>query len=53
MNRWLDNYAYRTSIGIWLFALSGLVMLLVAVITLSTQTIRSALANPAESLRSE
>ena len=53
MHRWLDNYAYRTSIGIWLFALSGLVMLLVAVITLSTQKIRSALANPAESLRSE
>ncbi|MCB0602152.1 MAG: ABC transporter permease, partial [Saprospiraceae bacterium] len=53
MHRWLDNYAYRTSVGIWLFALSGLVMLLVAVITLSTQTIRSALANPADSLRSE
>ena len=53
MNEWLANYAYRTDIGIWLFVLSGLLMFVIALITLSTQTIRSALVNPADSLRSE
>src|SRR4029077_10665083 len=51
--KWLENYAYKTSISWWIFLLSGISMLLVALLTLSLQTIRSASANPVESLRTE
>jgi putative ABC transport system permease protein len=53
MNKWLENFAYKTSINWWLFALSTLFMMGIALITLSIQTIRAASANPVESLRSE
>jgi predicted permease len=53
VSEWLSNYAFRTDISWWIFALSGLLMLLGALITLSFQTIRSAMANPAKSLRTE
>jgi putative ABC transport system permease protein len=52
-HRWMENFAYRTTISWWVYALSGLIMLLVALLTLSLQTIRTALANPVDSLRSE
>jgi predicted permease len=51
--KWLQNYAYRTSMSWWVFAISGFSMLLIALITLSMQTIKAARANPVESLRSE
>ena len=51
--KWLENYAYKTSISWWVFLLSGISMLIVALLTLSLQTIRSASANPVESLRTE
>jgi uncharacterized membrane protein HdeD (DUF308 family) len=51
--KWLDNFAYRTSMSWWVFGISGLLLLLFAVLTLSVQTIRTALANPVESLRVE
>ncbi|HEY4147331.1 MAG TPA: ABC transporter permease [Chitinophagaceae bacterium] len=51
--KWLDNFAYRTSMSWWIFGISGLLLLLFAVLTLSVQTIRTALANPVESLRVE
>lgn len=50
---WLENFAYRTTMSWWIFLLSGLVMILVAVIILSIQTIKAAMSNPVESLRSE
>ena len=50
---WLQNFVYRTSMSWWVFALSGLTMLLLAVITLSIQTIKTAVANPVKSLRAE
>ena len=50
---WLQNFAFRTGISWWIFALSGISMLLIALITLSMQTIKAARANPVESLRSE
>lgn len=50
---WLENFVYRTEMSWWIFALSGITLLLFALITLSIQTIRSATANPVESLRSE
>ncbi|MFS8083878.1 MAG: FtsX-like permease family protein, partial [Ginsengibacter sp.] len=51
--KWLQNYAYKTNMSWWIFAISGISMLLIALITLSIQTIKAAIANPVESLRSE
>lgn len=53
MHKWLEDFAYRTTISWWVFGLSGAAMLLIALLTLSIQTIRSALANPVKSLRTE
>jgi putative ABC transport system permease protein len=53
MNRWLQNFAYRIEIGWWIFALAGMGALAVALLTVSTQAIRAALANPVEALRYE
>lgn len=53
MNKWLENFAYRTEISWWIFLSGGLVMIFIALITLSFQTIRAAMMNPVNSLRSE
>jgi len=53
MNRWLQNFAYRIDIGWWVFALAGGMALLIALITVSAQAIKAALANPVEALRYE
>jgi putative ABC transport system permease protein len=53
MNRWLENFAYRTDIEWWVFALAGGLALVIALLTVSTQAIKAALANPVESLRYE
>ena len=53
MNKWLQDFAYRTNISWWIFGLSGTTMIIVALLTLSIQTIRSAIANPVKSLRTE
>jgi putative ABC transport system permease protein len=53
MNTWLQNFAYHTEIGIGVFVWSGLLALLIALLTVSTQAIRAALANPVEALRYE
>jgi putative ABC transport system permease protein len=53
MNRWLQDFAYRVNIGWWVFALAGGVALLIALLTVSTQAIKAALANPVEALRYE
>lgn len=53
MNQWLQNFAYRTGISWWIFALSGVCMILVALFTLAFQTIKAAVANPVKSLRTE
>jgi len=52
-HRWMDSFVYRTTIGWWVYALSGLAMLAIALLTLSIQTIRAASANPVKSLRTE
>jgi hypothetical protein len=52
-HRWLDNFVLRTEMSWWVFAVSGLGMVLVALITLSLQTIRAARANPINNLRTE
>ncbi len=51
--KWLEGYAYRTSISWWIFVLTALMILLFALVTLSIQTIRAAIANPVKSLRTE
>ncbi|MGH7494337.1 MAG: ABC transporter permease [bacterium] len=53
MNWWLQGFAYRIEIGWWIFALAGGLALLIALLTVSTQAIRAALANPVEALRYE
>lgn len=53
MHRWLENYAYRITISWWMFAAAGLGALLVAVLTISFQAIKVALANPVDALREE
>ncbi len=53
MNRWLQDFEYRVGIGWQLFALTGLLALLIAFATVSIQAVRAGLANPVKSLRSE
>ncbi len=53
MDRWLQNFAYRTDLSWWIFALAGLFALVVALITVSIQSWLAASQNPAESLRDE
>jgi putative ABC transport system permease protein len=53
MNNWLHNFAYRTAIGIGVFAWSGLLAFVIALLTVSFQSIKAALANPVEALRHE
>lgn len=53
MDRWLKNFAYRTSIDIATFIISGLLVLVIALLTVSYQSVRAAVANPADSLRYE
>jgi putative ABC transport system permease protein len=53
MNKWMQQFADRTSISWWVFAASGAGMLLAAVFTSSFQTVKAAIANPVKSLRSE
>jgi putative ABC transport system permease protein len=50
---WLENFAHRTSIGLWMFALSAIITLMIAVSTVSIQAIKAALENPVNSLRYE
>ncbi|MCC6279684.1 MAG: ABC transporter permease [Saprospiraceae bacterium] len=53
MRAWLADFAYRVDMQWWIFALSGLLAVLVAFLTVSFQSIKAALTNPVESLRSE
>jgi hypothetical protein len=53
MNNWLNDYAYRTSISFWLFATAGLITILIALVTVSFEAVKAALANPVKSLRND
>jgi len=53
MSRWLQGYTYRTTIQWWMFAVAGAGALLIALITVSFQAIKAAIANPVKSLRTE
>ncbi len=53
MNKWLQSFAYRININIWVFVIAGVIALLIALITVSLQAIRAVVANPVKSLRTE
>lgn len=53
MNKWLQNFAYRISMQWWIFVLAAVLTTLIAVLTISYNALRAALANPVKSLRNE
>ena len=53
MNKWLENFAYKTNLNWWIFALAGLLALGIALLTVSWQSWRAATRNPVEALRYE
>jgi len=53
MNTWLNDFAYKTEINIWIFVLSGLISVLIALLTVSFQAIKAGFSNPVKSLRYE
>jgi ABC-type lipoprotein release transport system permease subunit len=53
MHQWLQDFVYRINIQWWMFALAGVLSLLISLLTISFQSIKAALTNPVESLRNE
>jgi ABC-type antimicrobial peptide transport system permease subunit len=53
MNKWLENFAYKTTLSWWVFAAAGIVAMVIALLTVSWQSWRAATRNPVESLRYE
>lgn len=53
MSQWLLDFAFRVNLGWWIFALAGILALVIAFVTIGFQSVKAALANPVKSLRSE
>jgi putative ABC transport system permease protein len=53
MHNWLQNYEYRIELSWWVFIVAGVMALLIALLSISFQTIKAAIANPVKSLRTE
>lgn len=53
MNKWLEDFTYRIDTSWWIFALTGTIAIIIALLTVSTQAVRAARANPVDSLRNE
>jgi putative ABC transport system permease protein len=53
MNKWLENFAYRITITWWMVAIAAAIGMLIALITVTFLAVKAALANPANSLRTE
>ncbi len=53
MSQWLEGFAYKTTMSWWVFALSGLIALFVAMLTVSWQSLKAAVANPVDALRNQ
>jgi putative ABC transport system permease protein len=53
MNKWLQAFAYKVDLSWWMFAAAGIIAVAIAMITVSFQSIKAAIANPVKSLRSE
>ena len=52
-NKWLERFAYKTTLSWWIFVAGGAMLLVIALAILSLRTVRAARANPVEALRSE
>ena len=53
MHAWLQDFAYRINISLWVFVSAGFAALVIALITVSFQAVRAAIANPVDSLRDQ
>lgn len=53
MNNWLQNFTYRINISLWIFIVAALIALFIALVTISFQAIKAAIANPVKSLRTD
>jgi putative ABC transport system permease protein len=53
MNKWLEDFAFKIDISWWVFVLAGVSALFIALVTVSFQAIKAAIANPMKSLRTE
>ena len=53
MNKWLENFAYKTTLNWWIFALAGIISLVIILLTVSSLTYSASRRNPIESLRDE
>jgi putative ABC transport system permease protein len=53
MNQWLQNYAFRIDVSLRVIGFTGIIAVLIAIITVSSQAIKAALSNPVESLKNE
>ena len=53
MNNWLHSYAYKIKMSWWVFVVAGSMSVIIALITISFQSIKAAIANPIKSLRTE
>ncbi len=53
MKNWLEGFAYRIEINIWVFVIAGIVAIFIALLTISFQAVKAAIANPVRSLRTE
>jgi putative ABC transport system permease protein len=53
VNQWLQNFAYKIAIEWWMFAVTAVVTICIALLTVSYESIRAALVNPVKTLRSE
>ncbi|WP_212000525.1 ABC transporter permease [Chitinophaga sp. HK235] len=53
MNKWLQSFVYRTGLSWWIFAAGGMIMVILALATMSIKTVRSALSNPVDALKTE
>jgi putative ABC transport system permease protein len=51
--KWIENFAYRINIGWWMFGIAGALVITIALVTISFQTLKAAVANPVKSLRTE
>ena len=52
-NKWLENYAFKIKINIWMFFVPLLIVMVVAAVSILAQSLKAALINPAEALRNE
>jgi putative ABC transport system permease protein len=52
-NKWLESFAYRINISWWMFGVAALIVIAIAIVTISIQTIKAAVANPVKGLRTE